>query len=111
MTNTVKEQSLCRLTSTELESLERIVAYGKQNNKQSLIVPLDQLDGLIAELLYLRDHSDAAILRQRNEELLSILKEAASPHPCSLDHDGFCQEHGCQSPCLASRIREAVDFT
>lgn len=42
------------------------------------------------------------------ERLLRLLAEVQAQHsePCRPDHNRFCQEHLCSSPCLYGRIRE-----
>lgn len=40
--------------------------------------------------------------------ILAELLALEEPH-CRLDHNGFCQSHGCSSPCLVARGRAFVE--
>lgn len=45
------------------------------------------------------------------KRLLELLALVHQQHdePCRFDHHGFCQEHGCDKPCLYAEIRKAIE--
>jgi hypothetical protein len=55
--------------------------------------------------------ADRVVLWNNNYESLKTLLGRATAHetePCSFDHDGYCQEHACDAPCLFKEARELL---
>lgn len=72
--------------------------------------PILTVQSAATAVLAVRDE-DLAALRAEHERLLSLIRDLTDSDPCWLDHDDYCQTHGCstfEQPCPHGRAHELL---